>query len=289
LQQQVPLGAPAAVGELWAGLMDVRATLDRAVQLYGRPEQAETVLKHPIYQMLISSLSGMQELLAIERIDQAISDRFEMLFVDTAPSRHAFEFLDKPEFFAQLVSLPMVQLVGRTYKWWENSALSRFGRKSIELYSRVEEILGAKLVRDVLDFYSVFRTIAEGYGDRAKRTGMLLRDQEVTSFTIVTSPFKSKRDAEYLLTELQKRKYRVDTLLVNRVWPERPAALPADAPPLSVELVRWYNDISAAHRSLWEEVSARYSGRVRNLLAMPELRRDVDGMDALKQIAAALP
>jgi anion-transporting ArsA/GET3 family ATPase len=285
LQQRVELGAS---GELWAGLMDVRSTLDRAVKLYGNPEQAETVLNHPIYQMLITSLAGMQELLAIERIDQAISDGFEMLFIDTAPSRHAFEFLDKPEFFAQLVSFPMVRLVGRTYKWWEGSALSRIGRKSVELYSRVEEILGAKLVRQVLDFYSVFRTIAEGYADRAKRTSRLLHDRGVTSFTIVTTPFKCRRDAEFLVGELQKRNFYVDTLLVNRVWPELRIELPPGTPPLAAELGEWYREISGAQGGLWQAVSQEYSASIPCLKALPELRRDVDGMEALKQVAAVL-
>ena len=168
-QKQVDLAEFSAKGELWAAMLDVGGTLDRAVQQYAAPEQADRVLKHPIYEILLTSLSGMTELIAVERLDQALSDGFEVVVIDTAPSRHALEFLDKPEFFVQLASFPLVRLVARTYHLWERSPVSRMSRRSLELYSRVESILGATLVRQILDFYSVFRTVAEGYAERAKK------------------------------------------------------------------------------------------------------------------------
>ena len=280
-EQRVDLGAGL---ELWAGMLDVRATLDRAVELYGEPEQARTVLAHPVYRILVQSLSGMQELMAIERIDQAIKQGFDQIFVDTAPSRHAFEFLDKPEFFAELVSFPAVRLVGRTYKWWESSALSRLGKKSFELYSKVEQILGTTLVRQVLDFYAVFRTIAEGYADRARRTSELLRDPERTQFTVVTTPAKASRDAEYFQRELTRRKYPVTTLIVNRVWPrfDRCDADPADA---LAPLVGWYRNVSLAQQEAFRGIKSSYTSSFRDVIGLPELPRDVDGVPALRQIA----
>ncbi len=285
-QQKVDLDSPSVRGELWAGLLDVRSTLDRAVRLYGEPKQAEAVLDHPIYRMLVESLAGMQELLAIERIDQSMAEGFDQIFIDTAPSRHAFEFLDKPEFFAQLVSFPLVQWVGKTYKWWEGSALSRLGRKSVELYTRVEEILGATLVRQVLDFYSVFRTIAEGYADRARRTSRLLHDESgTTSFTIVTSAYKAQRDGDYLLGELQKRDYAVDRLIVNRVWPELDLRAPSGAARIASEMLAWYGEVSASHARICETVITHFSGKIPQVLVLPELSRDIDGLAALSKIA----
>jgi anion-transporting ArsA/GET3 family ATPase len=289
LEQRVDLAVFSPAGHLWAGLLDAGATLDRAVHLYGEPEQAETVLKHPVYHSLRQSMAGMQELMAIERIDQAIADGFEDLYIDTAPSRHAFEFLDKPEFFAELVSIPLLRFVGKTYKWLEGSMLSSLGRKSVELYARVEELLGANLVRQVLDFYSVFRTIAEGYADRARRTSRLLHDPKITSFTIVTTPLKALRDANYFLGELDKRKFSTGTLIVNRIWPEV-ASQPAggDGPRQVGGLVAWYRSVSDAHRRTWDMISAEFASRFPSMLALPELSCDVDGLPALHQIARQL-
>jgi len=289
LEQKVDLGRVTAEGKLWAGLLDAGETLDRAVRLYGEPQQAETVLKHPVYHSLRQSMAGMQELMAIERIDQAITEGFEDLFIDTAPSRHAFEFLDKPEFFAELVSIPVLRLVGKTYKWFEGSMLSSLGRKSVELYAKVEELLGANLVRQVLDFYSVFRTIAEGYADRARHTSKLLHDPGITSFTIVTTPFKARRDADYFLGELERRKFSIDTLIVNRLWPEVAAQPPGSGSAGFADgLVAWYRSVSDAHRRTWDRLSMDFASRFPRMLALPELPRDVDGLPALNQIARQL-
>lgn len=283
--QRVPLDLPNGEGELWAALLDVRASLDRAVHRYAKPEEAKTILEHPVYQLLITSLAGMQELLAVERIHQAMEDGFESIFIDTAPSRHSLEFLDKPEFFSHLVSFPIVKLVGRTYKWWVGSWLARLSKMSFELYSRVEEILGTTLVHDVLDFFSIFREMAEGYADRAERTLAVLRDPQRTSFTIVTTPFKAKRDGEYFWKELEKRKFPVGAMVVNRLWPEFATKLPPDSPPQVQQLVAWYKDVCTAHSRIWEEVFLDFSGKIPKLVPLPELAGDLDGLPALYEMA----
>jgi anion-transporting ArsA/GET3 family ATPase len=285
IQQRVPLAGYQGPGELWAGLMDVRSTLDRAVRLYGQPKQAETVLEHPVYQILIESLAGMQELLAIERIDQALSEGFDRLFIDTAPSRHAFEFLDKPEFFAQLAAFPLVRLASQTYRWWEKSAISRLSRKSLDFYTRIEENLGTTMVREVLDFYAVFRTIAEGYAERARRTATLLHEPETTTFTIVTTAAKAARDGEHLWGELRRRQFAAESMIVNRLWPDLDADLPADAPREARDYLAWYRDVGAAQKRFWDQVSNQFSGRILSIFGLPELPRDIDGLPALYQIA----
>ena len=288
MEQRIPLDDFGAKGELWAALLDAGATLNRAVLTYGKPDQAKVVLAHPIYHVLLESLVGMQELMAVERIDQALADGFEEIFIDTAPSRHAFEFVDKPEFFAELVSFPLVRLVGRTYRWWETSGLGRVGRKSFELYARVEEMLGATLVRQVLEFFSVFRSIAEGYGKRARRTLTLLRDPGKTSLIIVTTPFKARRDGEYFYQEMTKRKFPLGALVMNRVWPRFDLSLDRGSPPALAQTVAWYENVSQAHQRMWEQASKTFAGRIPKLIQVPELSRDIDGLAALRQISEVI-
>lgn len=282
LEQQVEL-EPAATGELWAALLDVRATLDEAVHLYAPAALVQPILRHPIYATIADSLVGMQELMAVERIDQLARRGFENIVVDTAPSRHALEFLDKPMFFADLVSSNWVRLVGRTYKFVAGSGLASLGRKSIDFYQRVESILGANLVRQVLDFYSIFVSIAEGYAARAEKTVALLKDPAVTEFRIVTTPQKAQRDARYFVHALEQRRFRAGGLLVNRVWD-----LPAEgieAPGLAGEALDWYRAVSRAHRQALETVRHEFGGRLGVIRALPELARDIDGMAALERIA----
>lgn len=298
LQQKVNLSSIASCrGELYAAMLDVASSLNRAVRLHSSPKQADEILAHPIYQVLLQSLAGMQELMAVERLNQAIEEGFESIYVDTAPSRHALEFVDKPEFFAQLVSFPIVRLVGRTYRWWEKSGVGKLSRGTFELYTRVEEMLGASLTRQVLDFFSIFRGIAEGYALRARHTAELLRDAQVTGFTVVTNPLKAIRDGEFFLQELQRRKLRVETLIVNRVWPRFSAtdlALPAESPQHAAtraalqSTIAWYDAVSSSHKTVWEHTRSAFSSAIPQLLQVPELPEDVAGLPALQHVARHL-
>jgi anion-transporting ArsA/GET3 family ATPase len=288
VEQRVPLQWQDAKGELWAAILDVRASLDRAVNRYAKPDDAKAILTHPVYQLLITSLAGMQELLAIERIHQAMEDKFDSIFIDTAPSRHALEFLDKPEFFAQLVSFPIVRLVGRTYQWWIHSPMARISRMTFDLYARVEELLGAKLVHEVLDFFSLFHKIAEGYAERAQQTLKLLRDPKIASFTVVSTPSKARRDADFFAKELEKRKFPIGGMVVNRVWPDLRSRTPQDMPAQLQQLVSWYDNVCGSQQKIWEEVSRTYFGKYPRIIRLPELPRDVDGLPALYEIAQNL-
>ena len=143
-------------------------------------------------------------------------------------------------------------------------------------------------MRQVLDFYSVFRTIAEGYGDRAVRTSALFRDPDITTFTVVTTPFKAGRDGDYFWAELQKRKFSVGGMVVNRIWPEPRAELQTGSPPLAPNLLAWYRSVSMAHSRIWADILRDFSNKVPRLIALQELPRDVDGLASLHQIALNL-
>jgi anion-transporting ArsA/GET3 family ATPase len=282
--EQVPLETDSG-GELWAEMLDVRATLTESVRIHSKPDLAERILKHPIFEAIANSLGGMQELMAIERIDQLMRRGFDNIVVDTAPSRHALEFLEKPEYFAQLAGSHWVKLVGRTYRIVEKTGMLSLGRKTVDIYARVEEILGASLVRQVLDFYSLFVGNAEGYAHRAERTLKLLRDPAVSEFRIVTTPQKAIRDARYFSNELLTRKFPLGSYYVNRVWEAAPLpATPQEG--IVAELLDWYGDIRESHMQAIEQLKKFTTSPVN---VLPELTQDVGGLETLRPLAERLP
>ena len=281
--ERVPLDAPEG-GELWAEMLDVRAALTEAVRVHSKPDLADRIVKHPIFEAIANSLGGMQELMAIERIDQLMRRGFEHIVVDTAPSRHALEFLEKPEYFARLAGSHWVKLVGRTYRLVESTGMLSLGRKTVDVYARVEEILGANLVRQVLDFYSLFLSNAEGYAHRAERTLALLRNPAITDFRVVTTPQKALRDARYFSKELADRNFRLGAYYVNRVWEKAPTAPRGEG--IAGELMDWYTDIRASHMEAIAHLQAFTQTPVN---ALPELPQDVDGLETLRPLAERLP
>jgi anion-transporting ArsA/GET3 family ATPase len=177
-----------------------------------------------------------------------------------------------------------VKLVGRTYQWWVKSPLAKLGKSSFELYTKVEELLGAKLVHQVLDFFSVFRGFAEGYAARAQETLTMLRDPATTSFIIVTTPAKAARDGEHFLAELTNRRFPVGSLVVNRTWPDMPQEVPPGAPPQAREMADWYESVCQSHRKISESVARSFSERIPRLVSLPELAGDLDGLEALHRM-----
>ncbi len=273
--------------DLWAALLDVEHTLAQAVRNYGDPAHVDPVLQHPIFHMLVSSLAGMEELMAIEYIDQAARKGFDAIVVDTAPSRHAFEFLDKPEFFADLVSFPLVKLVGRSYRIWAASPLGRLSRRSLELYSRLEDLIGAHVVGQVLDFYSLFRTIAEGYADRARATVNRLRNPRDCRFVVVTVPAKAERDSAFFGKELSKRRFPIERVVVNRCWPSFPATLEAHSA-FEREALDWCRSVTSTQEILLVELRNRLEKKGIRAVPLPELAAPPMGFDGVKHLAEAL-
>jgi anion-transporting ArsA/GET3 family ATPase len=284
-EQRVPLDDPHA-GELWAGLLDVRATLDEAVRLYAKPEMQEQILKHSIYETIANSLAGMQELMAVERIDQLRLRGFDTIIIDTAPSRHAFEILDKPALFADFSGSRKVKLVGRTYRFAAGLGMNFIGSKALDIYARAESILGVNLVREILDFYSIFYPIAEGYARRAEKTVALLRDPSVTEFRVVTTPQKALRDAAFFTEALAERNFSIGTFCVNRAWLHPfPDTIPDG---LEGEVLRWYKSVSDSHRDAVWQLREKFGNAVRDIQVFSELERDVDGLAALERLAVQM-
>jgi anion-transporting ArsA/GET3 family ATPase len=284
LEQRVPV--EDAKGELWAALLDVNATLDEAVRLYAKPGNQARILEHPIYRTIASSLSGMHELMAVERIDQLILRGFDNIVVDTAPSRHALDVFDKPELFADFSDSGRVRLVSRTYQFAEAVGLISLGRGALEFYSRVESILGANMVRQMLDFYSLFYPIAEGYSARARRTVALLRNPNMTEFRVVTIPSKALRDAEFFIDALNKRKFAIGMICVNRTWNHSQPEIAPEG--LATELLDWHRSVSASHMSAIAKMRETCGPRVKEIRILNELERDVDGVESLRRLAGQL-
>lgn len=286
-QNRVELEDCSAGGELWSAQLDVSMALEEMVRRTAKPEYVDFLLRHPLYNAL-RSLAGMQELMAIERIDRALKENFDHVVVDTAPSRHALDFLDKPEYLAKLVSAPLVKLAGRTWKWWKDSPLGRAGSAGMEIYVQIEKLVGAKLTHDVLEFFEVFQRVAETYARDAKKTIGYLRDPKITAFTIVSSPFKARADAGWFFDELRSRRFAVDTLIVNRVWPPFRISMKPDATEEARQFLSWYLETSAAQQRATERVRDEFGSKIPRFMTLRELSSDIDGLPALRQIAELL-
>ena len=215
---------PGAPGELHAMMLDMKRTFDDVVTAHSTPERAQAILDNPFYQALSSSFSGTQEYMAMEKLGQLrASEQWDLIIVDTPPSRSALDFLDAPNRMGRFLDGTMIRLL---------MAPSRTGFKFASagflLFSRiVSKILGGQLLRDISAFVAALDTMFGGFRERATATYELLR-RPGTWFVVVAAPEPDAlREASYFVDRLSTEGMPLAGLVVNRTHPPATTALSA--------------------------------------------------------------
>lgn len=204
-------------GELWAMMLDARQTFDDVVREQARtPRQAERILENPFYRNIASRLSGSQEYMAAEKLYALHhDDRFDLVVVDTPPSREALDFLEAPQ---KLMNF----LDHRVYRWL--IAPARGGLKVLNIAAQpilrtIGRVIGADVLADAIDFFQAFEGIEDGFRRRAAKVQELLRSDD-THYVVVASPRVDTIDeAIFFSDRLGESSIAVSGLVVNRVQP----------------------------------------------------------------------
>ena len=208
-------------GELHALMLDTKSTFDKVVVQYAPSrEQAERIIANRFYRNISGTLSGTQEYMAMEKLYELYADGdFDVLVIDTPPTRNALDFLDAPkrmnDFFDSKVLrwflLPYMKAGGGFMKV-ANVAATTFLRV-------VKRIVGADVLQDTAEFFGNLEGMYEGFKQRARDVAALLKS-DATSFVVVTSPSEdSVTEATYFATRLNEEGLPFGALVVNRVHP----------------------------------------------------------------------
>jgi anion-transporting ArsA/GET3 family ATPase len=215
---------PGADGELHAMMLDMKRTFDDVVVAHSTPERAQQILANPFYQSLSSSFAGTQEYMAMEKLGQLrATDQWDLIIVDTPPSRSALDFLDAPNRMSRFLDGTMIRLL---------TAPSRTGLKiasaGFMFFSRIiSKILGGQLLRDISAFVSALDTMFGGFRERATATYELLR-RPGTWFVVVATPEPDAlREASYFVDRLAGEGMPLAGLVLNRTHPPATTLLSA--------------------------------------------------------------
>ncbi|MHB8464204.1 MAG: ArsA family ATPase [Acidimicrobiales bacterium] len=204
-------------GELWALMLDTKGTFDDLVRRYAAtPEQAESILVNRLYRNISGALSGTQEYMAMEKLYELHqSADFDLVVVDTPPTRNALDFLDAPRRLTAFLDNRIFRLLimpTRAYLKAVSVATQTFLRT-------VARVVGSEVVGDVIGFFEAFDGMEAGFRERAAAVTKLL-DDDGTAFVLVTSPRpEAVEEASYFATKLVEAGIGVDALIVNRLHP----------------------------------------------------------------------
>jgi anion-transporting ArsA/GET3 family ATPase len=202
-------------GELWAMMLDAKATFDELIARQAPDEESrDRVLENRIYQQISSALAGSQEYMAMEKLFELHTEgKFDLLVLDTPPTRNALDFLDAPKRLTQFIE-------GRSMKMFMKPtglAAKVAGRGTSVVLGVLKRILGFDLLSDLAEFFNAFSGMVEGFQARAKRVDKLLADPG-TCFLVVCGPQgEPVNEAVYFHRKLVEAKLPFGGVIVNKV------------------------------------------------------------------------
>lgn len=202
-------------GELWAMMLDAKRTFDELVERHAPDERTrDAIITNRIYRELSNAVAGSQEYMAMEKLYELHDEgRYDLLVLDTPPTRNALDFLDAPERLSRFVDSRSLQLFLRPGR----TGLKLFSRGAGLMFSVLKRITGVDLLQDLSEFFQSFGDMAEGFRERATRVSELLSDRD-TSFVLVTAPRQAEIDeAVYFRRRLRERGMPFGAVVVNRM------------------------------------------------------------------------
>ena len=292
------VGVDPGDGELWAMMLDAKATFDEVVRNHAPDaETRDRILANRIYQQLSNALAGSQEYMAMEKLFEIhAEDRYDLLVLDTPPTRNALDFLDAPRRLTQFIEGRALQVFMKP----TGLGMKVFGRGTSMMFGILRRITGVDLLEELAEFFQAFSGMVGGFRERAKRVNELLTDDE-TSFLVVCAPQGEPiSEAVYFHRKLVEAKMPFGGVIVNKVQYE--GRLPADAnaalPELSERLATELGDEALAERTAanfddFRRLSERDRRNVEHLAAemrtraviqIPHLDHDVHDLAGLMSV-----
>ncbi|RYB93836.1 ArsA family ATPase [Nocardioides oleivorans] len=226
----VPGIAPGGGGSLDAMMLDMKRTFDEVVEGQASPEKAKQILENPFYVALSSSFAGTQEYMAMEKLGQLHrqareDDTYDLIVVDTPPSRSALDFLDAPERLSSFLDGRLIRLLVAPARG--PARLMTAGLSVVT--NALGKILGGQMLRDVQTFVTALDTLFGSFRQRAEKTFALLQ-ADGTAFVVVASPEPDAlREAAYFVDRLTDDDMPLAGLVVNRASPSAHTDLSAEA------------------------------------------------------------
>jgi anion-transporting ArsA/GET3 family ATPase len=282
----LPDGRGEAGGSLHAMMLDMKRTFDEIVEAHSDPDRAAQILANPFYQSLSSSFAGTQEYMAMEKLGQLRrADEWDLIVVDTPPSRSALDFLDAPQRLSRFLDGRLIRLLTAPTR-----ASSRAYLKVVNAWvgmatGAVTKVLGTQLLRDVQTFVAALDTMFGGFRERAEDTYRLLQTPGTAFLVVATPEPDALREASYFVERLSQDRMPLAGLILNRVHPSPAARLSAARSLAAAEALQAVGGTggNGSPPHIPNDAAADTAGGPRHPLAATALRLHAERM----QLAAA--
>src|SRR6202789_2428543 len=256
-------------GHLFALMLDTKGTFDVLVHRSARtPEQTESIQANRLYQNLAGALSGTQEYMAMEKLYELVdSDEFDIVVVDTPPTRNALDLLDAPRRLTRFLENRLF----RALLLPTRMSLRAVALATQALLRTLSKVAGAEIVQDAVAFFQAFEGMEDGFRSRAEAVRTLLADPS-TAYVLVTSARPDAvAEASFFAEKLTERHIATAALVVNRIHPHfggtagPPPDLPGPLAALAANMAT-LNDVATheegSYAALAEQIAPAPVGRI---------------------------
>jgi len=228
-----------AAGSLHAMMLDMKRTFDEIVEAHADPDRAAQILANPFYQSLSSSFAGTQEYMAMEKLGQLRrAEEWDLIVVDTPPSRSALDFLDAPQRLGRFLDGRLLRMLVAPARFGGKAGLKVLNAGFGMVTGVVTKVIGGQLLKDVQTFVSAMDTMFGGFRERAEYTYRLLRTPG-TAFLVIAAPEPDAlREASYFVERLERDGMPLGGLILNRVHSSPAARLSAARSLAAVETLQ---------------------------------------------------
>ena len=290
-------------GELYAMMLDMKRTFDEVVLAHTDEARAREIFANPFYQAMSSTFAGTQEYMAMEKLGQLRqTGEWDLIVVDTPPSRSALDFLDAPQRLARFLDGKMIRILLAPAKAGGRGML-KVVTASLTFFSRIiTKVLGTELLHDVSTFVAAMDSMFGGFRERADQTYRLLKTPG-TRFLVVASPEPDAvREASYFAERLTADEMPLAGLVLNRIHVTGAPELSAEralaaaqaledtgASPVTAEALRVHAGLvqqAAREKRFAERFTAAHPSVP--VAEVPAQAEDVHDLDGLRQIGTAL-
>jgi anion-transporting ArsA/GET3 family ATPase len=293
-----PRKVAGVAGDLHAMMLDMKRTFDEVVLTHTDPKRAEEIFANPFYQAMSSTFSGTQEYMAMEKLGQLRArELWDLIIVDTPPSRSALDFLDAPARLGRFLDGRMLRLLLAPARAGGRSVFNLVSASFSVVGRAVTKVIGTQLLADLSGFVAALDSMFGGFRARAEQTYRVLQDRE-TAFLLVAAPEPDAiREAAYFAGRLAKDNMPLAGLVLNRMATVSAPAIDAAAartaaaalgPPVS-DLLRVHADLAEqAERQAAEAARFKREHPTVPVATAAAQAADIHDLDGLRRIGDEL-
>ncbi|MFD7622815.1 ArsA family ATPase [Streptomyces sp. NPDC059802] len=229
IPRRVPGIEGGEAGELHAMMLDMKRTFDEIVEAHADGERAHAILENPFYQSLSAGFAGTQEYMAMEKLGQLRArDEWDLIIVDTPPSRSALDFLDAPKRLGSFLDGKFIKLLMAPAKMGGRAGMKFLNVGMSMMTGTLGKLLGGQFLRDVQTFVAAMDTMFGGFRTRADATYKLLQAPGTAFLVVATPEPDALREAAYFVERLAAEEMPLAGLVLNRVHGSDAARLSAE-------------------------------------------------------------